>query len=125
MLLSGEAIDVAGAIVTADDFHLPTNGCIFEAIVAVANNGTKADPVTVADHLRQSDQFERVGGEARLTGLQGGTPSVGSASKYAAIVQGHALRRRLLAVGLEVVELGYDLSTDTGAAVDRADELLS
>lgn len=124
MLLSTEAIGVAVEILTAADFYKPGHGHVFTAICGLFGRGEPADPVTVADELRRSDLLDHIGGSGTLIALQAATPSTGNAGRYARIVEELALLRRLIAVGAEISEIGWQLPEDVTAAVDQAEALV-
>ncbi|HET7487893.1 MAG TPA: replicative DNA helicase [Acidimicrobiales bacterium] len=124
MLLSRDAIVEAVQICTADDFHKPAHGHVFDAICSLYSQGEPADPVTVADELRRAGLLEAVGGPPVLVSLQANTPAIGNAPRYARIVEEHALLRKLIAVGAEITELGFDMPDDVAATIDKAETLV-
>src|SRR5437763_7091463 len=125
MLLSRDAIVAAvEAQLSADDFYKPANGHVFDAITSLYAQGEPADPVTVADELRRANMLDAVGGPAVLTSLQAGTPAIGNATRYARIVEEHALLRRLIAVAGHIAEMGYSVPEDVLATIDEAEALV-
>lgn len=124
MLLSRDAIDSAGLLITAADFYRPSHGHIFDAIVSLAAAQSEAvDPVTVADELRRRQLLEVCGGPGELVALQANTPAISGAHRYAMIVAGAATLRRLIAAGGELSDLGY-ANGDLEETVDRAEQLV-
>ncbi len=124
MLLSKDAIAAAVEVCGADDFYKPAHGHVFDAITSLYSQGEAVDPVTVADELRRAGLLEAIGGAATLLTLQSRTPATSTAGSYARIVEEHALLRRLIGVGGEIAELGYELPDDVVAAVDTAETLV-
>jgi len=124
MLLSKDAVVTAVEIVASADFYKPAHAHVFDAICGLFGRGDPADPVTVADELRRADQLEYVGGTGTLIALQAATPATGNAGRYARIVEELALLRRLVGVGAEISEIGYQVPEDVTAAVDRAESLV-
>jgi replicative DNA helicase len=124
MLLSRDAIAAAVETCRAEDFYKPSHGHVFEAITNLYARGEPVDPVTVADELRRAGLLDAVGGSATLISLQANTPAIGSAARYARIVEEHALLRRLIAVAGEIAELGYSVPEDVAAALDRAEAMI-
>ena len=124
MLLSREAIADAVEICHADDFYKPAHSHVFEAITSLYSQGEPVDLVTVAEELRRADLLEAIGGPSLLIALQGATPATSNASRYARIVEEHALLRRLIGVAGEIAELGYSLPDDVESAVDRAETMM-
>jgi replicative DNA helicase len=125
MLLSRDAIVVAvEARLAASDFYKPAHGHVFESITSLYEQGEPADPVTVAEELRRAGVLEGVGGPAVLISLQARTPAIGNATRYAAIVEEHALLRRLIAVASQIAEMGYSVPDDVLSAIDEAEALV-
>jgi replicative DNA helicase len=124
MLLSRDAIASAVESCRTEDFYRPAHGHIFEAICSLYAQGEPADPVTVADELKRADLLEAAGGTGNLIGLQANTPAIANASRYARIVQEHALLRRLISVAGDIAEMGYSLPEDVTAALDRAEAMV-
>ena len=109
---------------SADDFYKPAHGHIFDAITSLFAAGEPVDPVTVADELSRAGLLDAIGGPASLVTIQANTPATTSASRYARIVEEHALLRRLIGVAGEIAELGYDVPEDVAKAVDQAESMV-
>jgi replicative DNA helicase len=123
-LLSRDAIATAIERCSATDFYKPSHAQVFSAVAALYSRGDPADAVTVSEELRRAGVLDDIGGPAVLISLQANTPATSSAGRYAAIVEEHALLRRLIGVGLEIAELGYGLPDDVASAVDRAEQMV-
>ena len=102
MLLSKEAVSIASETLSADNFYKPAHAHIFDAITSLSAAGEPADPVTVAEELSRAGLLDAIGGPATLVTLQAATPAVSSASRYARIIEEHALLRRLIGVAGEI-----------------------
>ena len=124
MLLSRDAISAAIERCGDADFYKPSHAQIFSAITSIYNRAEPADAVTVAEELRRAGVLEDIGGAAVLVALQSNTPAISNASRYASIVEEHALLRRLIGVANEIAELGYGLPDDVTAAVDQAETMV-
>ena len=124
MLLSRDAIAAAVEFCGTDDFYKPAHAHIFDAVTTLYSRGEPADPVTVADELSRAGLLEAAGGLVALLSLQADTPATTNASRYAQIVEEHALLRRLIAVAGEIAEMGYSVPEDVTAAVDQAEAMV-
>lgn len=124
MLLSRDAVAAASETVTVDSFYKPAHGHIYDAITTLAARGEPVDPVTVADELRRADLLEQLGGSSILLSLQANTPATSNASRYAHIVEDHALLRRLIGVAAEIAEMGYSLPDDVVKTLDEAETMV-
>jgi replicative DNA helicase len=124
MMLSRDAIAAAVETCSTADFYRPAHAHIFDAITTLYSRGEPADPVTVADELSRAGLLEIAGGLPQLISLQADTPATTNASRYARIVEEHALLRRLIGVAGEIAELGYSVPEDVTAAVDQAEAMV-
>jgi replicative DNA helicase len=124
MLLSREAIAVAIETVRDEEFYRPAHGHIYTAILDLYAQGEAVDPITVADELGRAGLLAEVGGLPGLLDLQGNTPAISTAARYARIVHEHATLRELITVSSSIAEIGYAHPTDVEAAVDEAETLV-
>src|SRR5204863_6683706 len=125
MLLSNDAIAAAVNVhLNPGDFYKPAHGHIYDAVTTLYSQGEPVDPVTVAEELRRADLHDQVGGLPELLSLEARTPAISNATRYARIVEDHALLRRLIGVAGEIAEMGYDLPEDVPAAIDRAEAMV-
>ena len=124
MLLSKEAVSIASETLSADNFYKPAHAHIFDAITSLSAAGEPADPVTVAEELSRAGLLDAIGGPATLVTLQAATPAVSSASRYARIIEEHALLRRLIGVAGEIAEMSYSLPEDVTKTVDQAETMV-
>lgn len=121
MMLSREAVAEAVEIVREGDFFKPSHGYIFKALATLHAEGGPNDVVSVAEELRRSGHFEVVGGLEALIALQASTPAIGSAARYAQLVEEYSLLRKLIKVATDIAELAYSLPSDVASAVDLAE----
>ncbi|MEM9035258.1 MAG: replicative DNA helicase [Actinomycetota bacterium] len=124
MLLSPSAVATSLERLTSADFYRPTNAYVFDAMQALYLAGSPIDPVTVADELGRLGTLDQVGGVEALMRLQELTPATSNASRYAGIVEEHALLRRLIAVSGEIAEMSYDVPADVTKALDEAESMV-
>jgi len=54
MLLSGDAINIAAGICTAQDFYKPRHGNLFRAMIQLSDRGEAVDVVTVTDEMKRT-----------------------------------------------------------------------
>ena len=85
-----------------EDFYRPQHGDVFEAMLALFNDGGSIDKLTVTERLRQSGKLDEVGGPAAVHELAAAVPAAGNARHYAQIVKDNSLLRRLLTTTYEI-----------------------
>ncbi len=96
VLLSSDAANIALERLQPDDFYRPAHQQMFEAVRRLFDANEPIDAVTVSEALRRDGNLERIGGVEFLTRLLDLVPTASNVDYYAAIVEEHALRRRLM-----------------------------
>jgi replicative DNA helicase len=121
VMLSADAANVALEKLRPEDFYKPAHQAVFEAITGLFDGNQPIDAVTVADHLRRTDQLDRVGGVGFLTTLLDGVPTTANIGYYADIVDETAARRRLLAAGSAVGRIAMETDREIADVLDAAE----
>ena len=124
MLLSRDAIADAVNLIRPEHFYRPAHAHVYEAVCSLYAQGEPADAVTVAAELNARGLADKVGGNAALVKLQTGTPASANAAKYANIVHEAATLRKLIEVGGEIADLGYEGADDVVKTVDSAEAMV-
>src|ERR1039458_9106349 len=108
VLIDSDAIVKIADIVTADDFYDEHHRYIYSAIIALYENHSPIDVLTLSNKLQEQGKLDKVGGASYLTELTNFVPAASNVSHYAEIVSQKAVRRRLIKAGQEITKLGYD-----------------
>ncbi len=124
MLLSSSAIADSISLVSVEHFYRPAHAHVFEAIAGLYATGDPVDAVTVAVELDRAGVADTIGGLEGLHRLQMATPASSNAAKYASIVRGHYMLRRLITVAGDIAELGYSQPSDIITAIDEAENMV-
>ena len=124
LLIDGEALHRVLPVIKADDFHRARNQFCFEACVAVSQRGDGVDQITVARELQQRDRLDEVGGLPYLGQLIADTPTSVNVEYYAGIVSDTAAKRRIIAAGNRIAEIGFEDSGDAEDTMRRAVDVL-
>ncbi|MDA8277592.1 MAG: replicative DNA helicase [Actinomycetota bacterium] len=124
MLLSKDAIGEALERVSKEDFYKPSHQVVFEAIQKLNSKLAVCDIVSVSDELRRMGKLEAVGGTQYLIELLASTPTMGSAARYAIIVEEYSLLRKLIAAATKVAEMSYSVPEDVNEVLDKAESLI-
>lgn len=118
-VLSRVAVADVARICTEADFYVPAHAVMYATVLAMWRNGDPIDIGTLIDHLVRDGTLERAGGHGGVMEVVTGTPSTSNAASYARIVVEYATRRRLIALGEQLVEGGYT-NPDAADIIDRA-----
>ncbi|MDY7233287.1 replicative DNA helicase [Hyalangium rubrum] len=107
-----------------DDFASPAHSAIFAAMLKLDSTQRQVDHLTLAEELKLAGHLATVGGPAYLMALDQGVPLAHNAVQYANIVKDQALRRRLVAVGREIVEMASQETGDVEVILDESERRL-
>ena len=118
MLRDNELIPEVVQLVRAEDFYVFAHQKIFQGLTAIAvDQGKPADPVTLANWLKENKLIEDAGGYGYIVELWEAAPSAGNTKFYADIIRQKALVRHL-------IHACNDLSADAFDQALPAQELL-
>ena len=124
LLIDGEALHRVLPLIKAEDFYRTRNRFCFDACISVSQRGEALDQITVARELQMRDRLEEVGGLAYLGQLIANTPTSVNVEYYAGIVADTAAKRRIIAAGNRIAEIGFEDSDDAEDAMRRAVDVL-
>jgi replicative DNA helicase len=124
MLLSKDAIAEVLELLREDDFYRPAHRTVFRSVLELYGHGDAVDAVTVQEELRRNGALADVGGAPFLHTLVASVPTAANAAYYARIVKEAGVLRRLIDVGTQIVQLGFETPQDTERAVDIAESLV-
>lgn len=124
-MLTKEALEVLATKTEPGDFYKPANATVAKALRVAYEEGVPADPVTIADIIKRTDDIESIGGASTLISLQANTPATSNAPRYAAIVHDHATLRRLGVAAHSVMENIAGNPFDVHEAVEKAQGLFA
>jgi len=107
IFLDPEVLLGASEMLAPEDFYREGHRRIYEAMLALAENGEPVDVVSVAAKLREQGILEEVGGDAYLFDLAASVPSPKNALYYAEVIQEKALLRKLIDAAEAIAAHGY------------------
>jgi replicative DNA helicase len=124
MLLSKDAIAEVLELLREEDFYRPAHRIVFRSVLELYGHGDAVDAVTVQEELRRNGSLADIGGAPFLHTLVASVPTAANAGYYARIVKEAGVLRRLIDVGTQIVQLGFETPQDTERAVDIAESLV-
>jgi len=124
MMLSGEAVAQASEILKASDFYRSAHGKIYVALLDLYARGEPVDGISTVEELRRRSTLEEVGGHLFVHHLLEVVATPASAAHYARIVADHALLRRLIDAGSQIIQKAYDVPEDPEGLADEAEGLI-
>jgi len=124
VMLENEALTQVTDYVKEEDFYRPGNREIFKTILALAKNQEPIDLVTVADHLKQRQKLDAIGGSGYLSSLVDNVHTAANLTAYARIVKNKSLLRSLITTSTEIIEKSYGEIEDVDILVDQAEKAI-
>ncbi len=122
LLLDNTAWDKISDHLREDDFYRYDHHLIFKHIARLIDQGRPADVITVFDALTSSGKIDEVGGLVYLNALAQNTPSAANIRRYAEIVRGRSVMRRLVSVSDEIAESAFSPNgRETDQILDEAE----
>lgn len=110
LLLDNSAWDRCADVLSAEDFYVHEHRSIYTTIGRLINANKPADAITV---------YEAGGHELSYLGqLSNSVPSASAVRHYALIVRERAMRRRLVAIGDELVTAAFRMGSDAEQSVE-------
>src|SRR6266545_2064897 len=113
--------DVA-QFLAADDFYIHRHRWIWEAYTSLHEQRIPIDLLTVSDELERRGQLSEVGGPAYLTSLVNQVPSSLNAESYGHIVEGYAVRRKMINAANKIASIAYNERTSVDDVMDEAEK---
>jgi len=124
MMISQDAIAVAGEVLNDDDFYRNAHRKIYNSIKNLYVRGEAADPITVVEELKKMNILEEVGGRAYIHTLVSNVPLAANARHYSTIVAQNATLRRLIEAATKIATMGYEVPEDLEKTIDTAEQLI-
>lgn len=121
MFLDRSAVARAIEMLEPAAFYHDQHRKIYEAILALFERGAPVDVVTVADELRRRGYLDYIGGTTRLATISTNVVSTAAVEHHARIVLERYLKRQLMQVAAQIVELSFEDSTDALELIDQAE----
>lgn len=122
VLINPEVYYDVAQFLTADDFYIHRHKWIWAAFTRLHEQRTPIDLLTLSEELDKMGQLAEIGGPAYLTALINQVPSSLNAESYGRIVEGHAIRRRMINAAHQIASLAYNEETVVDTVMDEAEK---
>lgn len=108
VLINPEVYYDVAQFLSADDFYIHRHRWIWEAFTRLHEQRIPIDLLTLSEELDKVGQLAELGGPAYLTSLINQVPSSLNAESYGRIVEGHAIRRKMINAANQIAALAYN-----------------
>ena len=95
-------------ILRPESFYTQENQVIYQALQELYEQSKPLDVITTCAQLKKNKTLKKAGGSARIAELANEVLSSANIVAYAKIVAEMALRRRLINLGAELSQAGFD-----------------
>jgi len=112
-------------ILTDTRFYLEKHQVIFRAMLNLDAKNQPIDILTVSEELTRMGKLEEIGGAYEVVKLTNAVVSAANIVTHARIVQQKWISRRIIDLGGQLVQLGYDETLDPFDLVDMAEKGIS
>jgi replicative DNA helicase len=121
-LINAEVYYDIAQFLLADDFYIHRHRWIWEAYTSLHEQRIPIDLLTLSEELERKGQLAEIGGRAYLTALVNQVPTSLNAAAYAHIVEGHAIRRRMIAAANSIASVAYNEDLQVDSVMDEAEK---
>ena len=122
ILLDPKAMGRIVDFLLADAFYVRSHQEIYRAAVSLHGKRKPTDLMTISSWLQDHQLLDEVGGIPRLLQLIERTVSAANIDRYAELVMDKYVRRQLIGVGGEVIELARDTMRELDKVLDGAEQ---
>lgn len=126
LLVNNDNLSRIGDALDATHFYEPLHGRIFEAIRKFNNKGLIANPITLKHYFDQDQALADIGGASYLTKLASTAITVINITDYSMMIYDLALKRQLISIGEDIVNVAYEQDIDVNATsqIEQAEQKL-
>jgi replicative DNA helicase len=121
MMLDETAIGRAVETLHAKSFYRSAHGKLYEALVALYTNNTRADLITVSEELKKRGELESVGGPAFLAQILEYATTSANIEQHIKIVHSKAVLRALIKATNEIQQQCYAGNEETAEILDQSE----
>ncbi|HLO47176.1 MAG TPA: replicative DNA helicase [Kamptonema sp.] len=122
IIIDPEAISRIAELLRPEFFAITAHQVIYKSALDLYFDGKPTDLMTLTTWLTDRNKLEEVGGQSKLAQLAERTVSAVNIDQYAILVEDKYIRRRLIHVGNEIVQLGYETGTELPLVLDQAEQ---
>ena len=122
MFLDPDAVVKAIEVVDDSMFFREGHRRLYRAMVRLWEQGEVIDSVTLSEQLKDSGDYESVGGASYLAQLMDAVPTAANVEYHARIVREKALLRRLIEAATSIIQQTYEAGGEIETLLDEAEQ---
>ncbi|MGL4514937.1 MAG: replicative DNA helicase [Lacipirellulaceae bacterium] len=122
LLLLPETCDEVALVLKPDDFYDDGHRRIYDRLLSMHNDGEAIDVTLLIQRLRDSGEYEPIGGAPALAEIATAVSTPAHAEYYAKIVHEKATLRALIHASTDILRDAYDTTVEPRELLSRAEE---
>jgi replicative DNA helicase len=122
LLLDPQLCDEVALLLRSEDFYADANQRLYRHLFALHDEGKRVDVTLLVERLKQSGEYEAIGGAAYLAEVAQSVPYAHNAPHYAQIVRDKATVRELIHAATEILRDAWDAGIEPRQLVGEAEE---
>ena len=125
LLLYDGQFQLISEFLISNDFYLPSNKIIYEAMTELAKRNQRIDLITLQDELEKTGKLNEIGGVVYLLSLQEDIPAIGLIEQHARLIKEKAVLRDLISSATQIISNCYSQNDkDIDAVLDDAERVI-
>lgn len=125
ILLDPTYMHEVAPLVTPTDFYAAAHQAIYAAMLELQRHEGAIDPVTLAEHLKRTGDYEAIGGVTYLLEIARAVAVAGHAAHYAGIVRAKSRARQVVHAATELLRNAYDPTFDVDELLAKAEKAIA
>ena len=122
ILIDKDAIISVAEFLRPEHFYNEANGQVFKAILALYEERSPIDLITVSEKLKKQKVLTKIGGASYLTDLTNRVPTSAHSEEYGKIIKDNYTKRELISAAARITEKAFDESQGANEVLDRAEQ---
>jgi replicative DNA helicase len=126
ILVDNYALERVSTTLKPEHFYDPLHQRLYEAVERMWSKGHAVTPLTLKSLMEQDAGLAEVGGQAYLVSLARAAPPVPNVRDYGRILADLAMRRELIRIGEDIVNVAFEAPLDVAPAeqIEEAEKAL-
>jgi replicative DNA helicase len=121
-LIDKDAVIAVAEFLRFEHFYDERHGAIFKAILALYEDRSPIDIVTLTERLKRQKDLTEVGGATYLSELASAVPTAGNIEEYGHIIKNNYTKRQLISLAAKVNDKAFDEGSVASDALDSAEQ---
>lgn len=121
-LIDKDAIIDVAEFLRPEHFYSDIHGDIYKAILALYEERSPVDIVTLSDKLKKQKDLTKIGGSSYLSELASMVPTAANVTHYGQIIKDSYIKRMLISAAGKISESAFDEGVDASQVLDRAEQ---